>query len=103
VLKYALVVPVVWLLKSIAYRIIFHIRTIEVTFLTCLIIAGAPLLLGLIPGALPGFMSIPVEVGIAVYLTMHYTHVALIPEGLFIPLGVEATFMLAVWLFYRFV
>jgi hypothetical protein len=92
----AFIVPVVWLLKTFVYWGIFRIRTIPVTVLSCLIIAGAPLLLGIIP--LPSFLSYPAAIALAVYLTMHYTGVDLIPDGLFIPLGVELAFTAALWL-----
>jgi hypothetical protein len=82
-------VPAVWLLKSFAYVGAFRIRKIEYTYLNCLIIAGAPLLLGLIPIPLPSILGAIAGIGLAVYLTMHYTGVSLIPDGLFIPLGVE--------------
>jgi hypothetical protein len=86
----AFVIPVVWLLKSFVYWGIFRFRTISATVLNCLIIAGAPLLLSIIP--LPSFLSFPASIGLAVYFTMHYTGVALIPDGLFVPLGVEVAF-----------
>jgi hypothetical protein len=90
-------VPAIWLLKSVAYVILFRVRSIKATYLNCLIIAGGPLLLGFVPIPLPGFMSVPLVIGLAVYLTMHYTGVSLIPDGLFIPLGVEAFFRIALW------
>lgn len=90
-------VPVVWLLKSVAYVAAFRMRKIESTYVTCLIIAGAPLLLSLIPVPLPGILGMIAGIGLAVYLTMHYTGVSLIPDGLFIPLGVEAIFRTGIW------
>lgn len=94
----ALVVPIVWLLKSVAYWVIFRFRMIRATALDCLIIAGSPLLLSIILLPLPPFISFPASIGLAVYLTMHYTSVPLIPDGLFVPLGVEVTFRGALWL-----
>ena len=90
-------VPVVWLVKSVVYVGAFRVRKIESTYLTCLIIAGAPLLLSLIPLPLPGVLGLIAGIGLAVYLTMHYTGVSLIPDGLFIPLGVEAVFRVSMW------
>lgn len=77
---------------------VFRIRTIQVTALNCLIIGGAPYLLMFIPISLPPYLSVPIAVGIAVYLTMRYTGVQLIPNGLFIPLGVEVLFGIGFWL-----
>ena len=86
-----------WLFKSITYWIVFRIRTIQITALSCLIIGGAPYLLMFIPISLPAFLSVPIAVGIAVYLTMRYTGVQFIPNGLFIPLGVEVLFGIGFW------
>jgi len=92
-----LLVPAVWITKSIVYIVVFHIRKIPITVLSCLIIGGASLLLSMIPLPMPSFLSIPVTIGLAVYLTMHYAQVELIPNGLFIPLSVEVLFRIGVW------
>jgi hypothetical protein len=92
-----ILVPFVWLLKSLAYVVVFRLRKIQVTYLSCLIIAGAPLLLGLIPIPLPGLFSVVAGMALAVYLTMHYARVSLFPDGLFIPLGVELLFKIGIW------
>jgi hypothetical protein len=92
-----LVVPVVWIFKSLSYVLVFRARKIEATFLSCLIIAGAPFLPSVIPLPLPGLVSIIAGIALAVYLTMRYTGVQLIPDGLFIPLGVETLFRIGVW------
>ena len=65
--------------------------------LSCMIIGGAPYLLMFVPIPLPAFLSLPIAVGVAVYLTMHYSGVQLIPDGLFIPLGVEIVFRIVLW------
>jgi len=92
-----LLVPAVWIAKSIVYIVVFRIRKIPITVLSCLIIGGASLLLSMIPIPIPGFLSIPAAIGLAVYLTMHYAQVELIPNGLFIPLSVEVFFRIGVW------
>jgi hypothetical protein len=92
----AFVIPIVWLLKLFAYWEIFRFRKISATVLNCLIIAGSSILVSIIP--LPSFLSFPASIGLAVYITMHYTGVALIPNGLFIPLGVEVAFWAALWM-----
>jgi hypothetical protein len=94
-LTMALVVPIIWLLKSIAYLGVFRLRTIRVTWLSCLIIAGAPFFAMIVP--LPGVLAIAVAIGAAVYLTMHYTGVEFFPEGLLIPVAVEVVFMGVLW------
>jgi hypothetical protein len=95
----AVLLPLIfWLFKSLTYWIVFRIRTIQVTALSCLIIGGAPYLLMFVPIPIPAFLSVPIAVGLAVYLTMRYTGVQLIPNGLFIPLGVEVLFGIGFWL-----
>ena len=91
------VVPIIWLLKSLAYWAVFRFRAIPATAMNCLIIAGAAFLMALVPISLPVFLSIPISIGLAVYLTMHYTGVEFIPDGLFIPLGVECVFRGGWW------
>ena len=81
-----------------AYWGAFRYRTIPVTVLSCLVIAGAPFFMGFIP--LPGFLSFPVMIGLAAYLTMQYTGVELIPDGLFIPLGIEVVFKGVYWVVF---
>ncbi len=93
-----MLVPAVWLLKSVVYVAAFRVRKISATYLNCLIIAGAPLLLGgLIFIPLPDILAIAGGIGLAVYLTMHYTGVPFIPDGLFIPLGIEVAFRIGTW------
>ena len=89
---------IIWLLKSFASWVVFRIRTIPITALSCLIIAGVQFLLMFVPIPLPAFLSVLVVVGLAVYLTMRYTGVQLIPNGLFIPLGVEVLFGIGIWM-----
>ncbi len=92
-----LLVPAVWIAKSIVYIVVFRIRKIPSTVLSCLIIGGSSLLLKMMPLQIPGFVQIPITIGLAVYLTMHYTQIKLIPNGLFIPLSVEVFFNIGVW------
>ena len=88
---------IIWLLKSFTYWIILRIRKISMSVVSCMIIGGAPYLLMFVPIPLPAFLSLPIAVGVAVYLTMHYSGVQLIPDGLFIPLGVEIVFRIVLW------
>ena len=101
-MKMIVLLVVRWLLKSGTYWLVFRRRTIKATVMDCLIIAGAPLIISGFAIPLPSFLMIPVSMGVAVYLTMHYTGVELIPDGLFIPLGIEIGFMLAFWLLQEF-
>lgn len=88
-------VPTIWLVKSLAYYVLFRVRDIQATILTCLILGGVTFLI-ILP--LPGILASLTAIALAVYLTIHYTGVGLIPDGLFIPLGVELTTHLVLWL-----
>ena len=85
------------MLKTAAYWLVFRQRTIRATLLDCLIIAGAPLLIGFIPVPLPAFAFFLASTALAIYLTMHYTGVGFMPDGLFIPLGVELAAQIVLW------
>jgi hypothetical protein len=91
----ALVIPTLWLLKSFVYWWVFRFRTIRATALNCLLIAGAPFFLSIVP--LPSVLAFPAAVGLAIYMTMHYTGVELIPDGLLIPLAAEIAFWAVQW------
>jgi hypothetical protein len=94
--------PSIWVIKSLTYMVTFRIRKIPVTVLSCFIIGGAPYLLLMIPIPFAGYISFPLAIGLAVFLTMRYTHIELIPNGLFIPLSIEVLFRVAIWAFEEF-
>ena len=89
---------IIWMLKSITYWIVFRFRKISITALSCFIIGGTSYLVMFVPIPLPSFLSVTVVVGLAVFLTMRYSGVQLIPNGLFIPLGVEILFRIILWI-----
>lgn len=96
--------PIVWLLvvcvlKAGAYWAVFLFRTIQATAMDCLKIGGFPLLIGFIPLPWPSFVPILISIGLAVLLTMLSTDVSFIPDGLFIPLGVETAYHAVLWAF----
>ena len=94
----------VWLLaicvlKAGAYWAVFRFRTIQATAIDCLKIGGFPLLIGFIPLPWPSFVPILISIALAVLLTMLATDASFIPDGLFIPLGVEAAYQAVLWAF----
>jgi hypothetical protein len=97
------IAPTMWLLKALCYWGVFKWRTIPATFVQCLIIAGVPFILLIVPIHVPSFLSIPFTMGLAVYLTTHYTAIPLIPEGLLIPVGIETVFRIASWLIQKII
>ena len=84
----------VWLLKSLTYWGVFRWRTIGATALDCLIIAGCPFILMVIP--LPAVIYVLTAISLAIFFTMRYTGVSFIPYGLCIPLAIECGFLIAV-------
>ena len=83
---------VIWLLKSLTYRGVFKWQAVKATALDCLIIAGCPFLLFVIP--LPAVVYVLTAISLAVFFTMRYTGVRFIPYGLLIPLAIECTYLI---------
>ena len=83
-----LLVPLV--LKTALFVAVFRWRKQKVTLLTSFLLAGAPILLSLIPLPLPRAIAIVAGIGVAIYLLSQYTEVKLVPEGIVTIIGVEA-------------
>jgi hypothetical protein len=83
-----------WILKSVLYAIAFRKRRIKATFLTVLIIAATPMLVGALLMMLPmspgASLSFVLTVIAAVYLCKKYTDGTLYPDIIAIVLGIEA-------------
>ncbi|MFH0988806.1 MAG: hypothetical protein V1799_02180 [bacterium] len=75
--------------KFVLYRLIFYLRKIDIQNLQCLTIAGASVLLSVIPLPLPEALYVVAIIGISAILIQRYTEAELYPDGLFIPFGVE--------------
>jgi hypothetical protein len=93
-----LFVPSLWLLSAGICYIICRIRQIKVTTVQCLIIAGLPLALPVIPNPFPYIMEIAISYAITVYVTMKYLGVGLVPDGLLIPGTVQAAGLIATFI-----
>ncbi|MGH2566727.1 MAG: hypothetical protein ACRDGA_00185, partial [Bacteroidota bacterium] len=76
-------------LKTGLYTLIFRQRKHRVSLLTCIILAGSPMLAGIIPLPLPSVVMMIVGFGIALYVLGKYTEVPLLPEGTATIVGVE--------------
>lgn len=83
----AMLVPLA--VKTVLYVAVFRWRKHKVAPITCIILAGSPLLLAIIPFPLPAFVVGVAAVGIALYILSRYTKVPLMPEGVAIVCGVE--------------
>lgn len=82
-----------WILKTILYALAFRKRHIKATFLTVLIVAAAPMLVGALfmvlpvaPGPLASFVFTTIA---AAYLCKQYTDGKLYPDIIAIVLGIE--------------
>jgi hypothetical protein len=62
-------IPASWLVKSLAYRVIFRMRDIRATALTCLILGGVTFLV-ILP--LPGILAFLAAIALGVELFAHH-------------------------------
>ncbi len=83
-------------LKTAMFVVVFRRRRHRVSLPTCMILAGAPMLVALIPLPLPAALMVFVGIGIALYVLAQYTQVPPFPEGVAIVAGVEIVSRLVV-------
>jgi hypothetical protein len=76
-------------LNTALYAAAFRIRRIKATFLNCVVIAGAPVIVGFVPIPLPAPLGFVVGLGAAIFLTAHYTEAELFPDAFLIPCVVQ--------------
>lgn len=77
--------------------LIFRRRQQRVSLLTCIILAGAPMLGAVIPIPLPAALMVFIGIGIALYVLAQYTEVPLFPEGVVIVVAVESISQLTMY------
>lgn len=82
-----LLVPLI--LKTVLFISVFRWRKQKVSPLTSFLLAGAPLILSVIPLPLPGAITVVAGIGVALYILSQYTEVKLVPEGVITIIGVE--------------
>lgn len=78
------------LLRSGLYFLACKIRSIHISVMSCIVLAGSGVLLSIIPIALPGLFMTMLAVGVAMFLMTRYTEAELFPDVVFIPVIVEA-------------
>jgi hypothetical protein len=83
------------LVRIILYLIAFRIRSIHITLINCIVVAGAGYLLVFIPIPLPAIIRESAATGLSMYLMTRYTEAEVFPDGLAIPIAVELTSTLA--------
>jgi hypothetical protein len=81
-------------LRTLLYLIALRIRSIRITFLRCVVVAGAPTLVGIFGAFIPQIVAFGMSILLACYLLTRYTEAEVYPDGLFIPLAVEVVLAL---------
>jgi hypothetical protein len=76
-------------IRTFLYLIAFRVRRIHIKLLSCIVIAGAAYLVGVIPIPLPDILRIAISIGLAMFLITRYTEAELFPDVIVIPLIVE--------------
>ena len=76
-------------LRTVLYLIAFKVRSIEIKFLSCIIIAGAGYLVSVVPLPLPFGLYRVLSIGAAMFLITRYTKAEIFPDVILIPLVVE--------------
>lgn len=77
------------LVRTSLYVLACKFRSIHITLLSCIVIAGSGVFFSIIPIPLPGFLLKALAIGLAMFLMTRYTEAELYPDVVFIPLIVE--------------
>ena len=77
------------LLRTLLYFLACKIRSIHITLMSCIILAGSGLLISIIPIPLPMLLSKALAIGLAMFLMTRYTEAELYPDVVLIPFLVE--------------
>ena len=76
-------------LRTGLYFLAWKFRSIHITIMSCIILAGSGVLFSIIPIPLPMTFSKVLAIGLAMFLMTRYTEAELYPDVVFIPLAVE--------------
>jgi hypothetical protein len=77
------------LARCLFYWFAFRIRSINIKLVSCLVIAGVPYFLFIVPLPLPRPLSFLLIVGFVAFLITRYTEAELYPDAILIPFVVE--------------
>ncbi len=83
------------LLKAVGFALRCQWWKHRVQLITCVLCAGAPMLLALLLVPLPPMSAIVVSMGIALAVLVSFTEVPVVPEGLLLLVGTEMIARLA--------
>ncbi len=76
-------------LRLVLYLLACRLRSIHITLLNAIILAGAGYIVGFVPIPIPFFLRQPIVIGVAMFLFARYTEAELFPDVIFIPLVIE--------------
>ncbi len=76
-------------LRTLLYLAACRLRSIRITLLNCIVVAGAPSLVGFISLPIPDIVKRFAGYFLAMFLLTRYTEAELYPDIVLIPLGVE--------------
>jgi hypothetical protein len=76
-------------LRTILYLLVCRLRSIHITMLNAIVLAGAGYVVGFVPIPIPFFLRQPIVIGVAMFLFARYTEAELFPDVIFIPLAIE--------------
>ncbi|HCA78855.1 MAG TPA: hypothetical protein DEP53_03885 [Bacteroidetes bacterium] len=77
------------LVRTLLYLAALKIRSIRITLLNCIVVAGAPYLVGFVPLPLPMVVKFAAGIFLAMFLLTRYTEAELFPDVVVIPIIVE--------------
>ncbi len=76
-------------LRTVLYLLACRLRSIHITLLNVIILAGAGYLVAFVPIPIPYFLRQPIVIGVAMFLFARYTEAELFPDVIFILLVIE--------------
>ena len=76
-------------LRTVLYLVACRLRSLHITLLNAIVLAGAAYLVGFIPIPIPYMLRQPLAIGVAMFLFARYTEAELFPDAIVIPLIVE--------------
>jgi hypothetical protein len=77
------------LLRTLLYLLACKIRSIHITLISCIVLAGSGVLLSIIPIPIPALVAKVAALVIAMFLMTRYTEAELYPDVIVIPIAVE--------------
>ena len=81
-------------LRTVLYLVACRVRSVHITLLNAIIVAGAASLIRFVPLPIPFLFYLPLVIGVAMFLLSRYTEAELFPDLFLIPIIVELSSML---------